>query len=56
MTIIRIFLNKAKRIFDIKMMEKEKNVDECLTTYRPAIFWKDKETVRQQIKHWSLKI
>ena len=55
-TIIRIFLNKAKRILILKKMEKEnKSVEECLTSYRPAIFWKDKEVVRQQIKHWSLK-
>ena len=55
-TIIRIFLNKAKRILVLKKMEKEnKSVEECLTTYRPAIFWKDKEVVRQQIKHWSLE-
>tara|TARA_Y100001958_G_C21151845_1_gene487826 strand:- start:153 stop:1145 length:993 start_codon:yes stop_codon:yes gene_type:complete len=55
-TIIRIFLNKAKRILILKKMEKEnKSVEECLTSYRPAIFWKDKEVVRQQIKHWSLE-
>jgi len=55
-TIIRIFLNKAKRILVLKKMEKEnKSVEECLTSYRPAIFWKDKEVVRQQIKHWSLE-
>ncbi len=53
--IIRFILNKAKRIYDIKMMEKEKNVDECLANYKPPIFWKDKETVRQQTKHWSLE-
>ena len=37
------------------MMEKEINVDECLANYRPPIFWKDKETVKQQVKHWSLE-
>ena len=54
--IIRIFLGKAKRIFALKTMEKEnKSVDECITSYRPPIFWKDKEVVRQQIKYWSLE-
>ncbi len=54
--IIRIFLSKAKRIFALKKMEKaNKSVDECLTSYRPPIFWKDKEVVRQQIKYWSLE-
>ena len=54
--IVRIFLNKAKRIFALKKMEKEnKSIDECITIYKPAIFWKDKEIVRQQIKYWTLK-
>ena len=55
-TIIRIFLNKAKRIFELKKMEQEnKSIDECLTNYKPAIFWKDKEIVKQQIRHWSME-
>ena len=54
--IIRIFLSKAKRIFALKTMEKEnKNIDECISSYRPPIFWKDKEVVRHQIKYWSLE-
>ena len=54
--IVRIFLNKAKRIFALKKMEKEnKSIEECLTSYKPPIFWKDKEVVRKQIKHWSLE-
>ena len=54
--LIRILLSKAKRIFAIKVMEKNnKNIDECLASYRPPIFWKDKEIVRQQIKYWSLE-
>ena len=53
-TIIRIFLNKAKRIFELKKMEQEnQSIDECLKNYRPTIFWKDKEVVKQQIRHWS---
>ncbi len=54
--LIRIFLNKAKRIFALKKMEQEnKSIEECLTSYKPPIFWKDKEVVRKQIKHWSLE-
>ena len=54
--IVRIFLNKARRIFALKKMEMEnKSIDECLTIYKPAIFWKDKEIVRQQIKYWTLQ-
>tara|TARA_B100001057_G_scaffold190014_1_gene190776 strand:- start:47 stop:1039 length:993 start_codon:yes stop_codon:yes gene_type:complete len=55
-TIVRIFLAKAKRIFELKKIEREnKNIDECLSSYRPTIFWKDKEIVRQQINNWSLE-
>ena len=47
--IIRIFLNKAKRIFALKKMEQEnKSIEECLTSYKPPIFWKDKEVVRSK--------
>ncbi len=54
--IIRIFLAKAKRIFALKTMESENmSIDECLSNYKPPIFWKDKEIVRQQINNWSLE-
>ena len=54
--IVRILLSKSKRIFALKTMEKgNKTLDECITSYRPPIFWKDKEVVRQQIKYWSLE-
>ncbi|MFL2878597.1 MAG: hypothetical protein ACJZ4R_03125 [Candidatus Pelagibacter sp.] len=36
------------------MENKNKNIDECLSSYKPPIFWKDKEVVRQQINNWSL--
>ena len=29
-----------------------KNIDGVISTFRPPIFWKDKETVKQQIKGW----
>ena len=53
---IRIFLAKAKRIFELKKIEKEiKDIDECLSSYRPTIFWKDKEVVKQQVNNWGLE-
>ena len=37
-------------------MENENiSIDECLSSYKPPIFWKDKEIVRQQINNWSLE-
>ena len=52
--IIRTFLNKTKRLIKINNeVSKTKNLDKVLTTFKPPIFWKDKELVRQQIKNYS---
>ena len=32
-----------------------KNIDQVITSFKPTIFWKDKEIVKEQIKNWSLK-
>ena len=54
--IIRTLLNKSKRILNIQIeMDKNKRIDEIISTYKPPIFWKDKEMVKKQSKCWSLK-
>ncbi len=54
--IIRIFLAKAKRLLDLsKASEKEKDLDRVISNFKPPIFWKDKEIIKQQIKNWSVK-
>ena len=54
--IIRTLLNKAKRIFKLQEdLKNNKNVDHSINNFKPAIFWKDKEIVKQQITHWPLK-
>ena len=54
--IIRTLLIKAKRIFKIQTeINKNKKIDEIISTYKPPIFWKDKEIVKKQIRSWSLK-
>ncbi len=54
--IIRIFLSKAKRIMALKQMETEqKTIDDCLKSYKPPIFWKDKDIVKRQINYWNLE-
>ena len=30
-------------------------MDQIVTSYKPPIFWKDKEIVKQQIKNWSVE-
>jgi len=50
-TIIRIFLNKSKRLLNIlKQFENEKNLETVLANAKPPIFWKDKEIVKKQVQ------
>jgi len=52
--IIRTFLIKTKRLVRLcKEQVRIKNLDETIITFKPPIFWKDKETIKQQIKSWS---
>ncbi len=54
-TILRIFLSKAKRILALnKMNEENKNSDQNINNYKPPIFWKDKDIVKQQLRYWNL--
>jgi len=54
--LLRTFLNKLKRLHKIKLnIETNKNTEEAISAYRPPIFWKDKEFIRQQIKTLSKK-
>ena len=54
-TIIRIFLNKSKRLLNIlKQVENEKNLERVLESTKPPIFWKDKEIVKKQISSWTV--
>ena len=54
--IIKTFLMKAKRLNKLQNQTKgSKNIDQVITSFKPPIFWKDKEIVKEQIKNWSLK-
>lgn len=53
--ILRTILNKAKRLIKLKDNEKiTGNVDLAISSYKPAIFWKEKEAVKKQIQLWSI--
>ena len=53
--ILKSFLFKLKRLKKIKKkLEENINIEEVLNTFRPAIFWKEKEIVKQQLKLRSL--
>jgi len=52
--IIRTFLIKSKRLLRLsKDIENNKNIDEVISSFKPPIFWKDKDIVKQQIQNWS---
>ena len=51
--IIRTLLAKSKRLLKLNEQIKDKNIDDVISIFKPPIFWKDKETVKQQIKSWS---
>ena len=52
--IIRSYLIKSKRLLKLTTeLEKNKNIDQVISTYKPPIFWKDKEIVKKQLKIWT---
>ena len=54
--IIRTFLYKAKRLLKLKEDAlKEQNLDILISSYKPSIFWKEREIVKIQMKIWSYK-
>ena len=51
--IIRTFLIKSKRIHKLQNQIKENNnIDSVISLFKPPIFWKEKDIVKQQIKCW----
>jgi DNA polymerase III subunit delta len=53
--ILKTFLYKLKRLKKLKVnIENNSNIDHTLSTYKPPIFWKDKEIIKQQLKTLSL--
>ena len=52
--IIRVFLAKAKRLLKIQThLNSEKDINLVISSYKPPIFWKDKDLVKIQLKFWS---
>ena len=53
--ILRTFLNKLKRLRKLRLsLRKSNNVDQTINAFKPPIFWKDKNIIKQQIKIWEL--
>ena len=54
--VIRTFLSKTKRLIKLKELEKTStDIESAISTFKPPVFWKDKELVKQQLKNWSEK-
>ena len=54
--IIRTFLIKSKRLLKLTQnFHDNKSLDKTILDFKPPIFWKDKELIKQQIKNWSLE-
>jgi len=52
--IIRTFLIKSKRLLKLyQKLEDKNNINDVITSFKPPIFWKDKDIVKQQIKNWT---
>ena len=53
--ILRTFLNKLKRLRKLRLNLKENNnIDQVINSFKPPIFWKDKNIIKRQIKIWKL--
>ena len=52
--ILRTILNRSKRLLKLKESQSQTgNIDLTLSSYKPPIFWKEKDIVKKQIQVWS---
>tara|TARA_B110001452_G_scaffold261263_1_gene259844 strand:+ start:105 stop:1106 length:1002 start_codon:yes stop_codon:yes gene_type:complete len=53
--ITRTFLNKLKRLKKLKFeIENKENLEQVISSFRPPIFWKDQDMIKQQLKNLTL--
>ena len=53
--ITRTLLMKSKRLHKLLLeLNSNKKLEQIISSFKPPIFWKDKEMVKQQMKKWSL--
>ena len=52
--ILRTLLSRSKRLLKLKNMQNvNKSIDDAIEVYKPPIFWKEKDIVKQQMSKWS---
>ena len=45
---------KSKRLLRIRNeIENNQNIDQVISSFKPPIFWKEKEIVKKQAQSWS---
>ena len=52
--ILRTILNRSKRLLKLKKSQNQiGNIDLTISSFKPPIFWKEKDIVKKQIQSWS---
>ena len=52
--IIRTILSKSKRLLKIRNgIDNNENIDQVISSFKPPIFWKEKDVVKKQAQSWS---
>ena len=52
--ILRTILNRSKRLLKLKESQIQTgNIDLTISSFKPPIFWKEKDIVKKQIQSWS---
>ena len=52
--ILRTILNRSKRLLKLKEAQNQTgNIDLTISSFKPPIFWKEKDVVKKQIQSWS---
>ncbi len=53
--ILRTIANKSKRLLNIiEENNNSNNIDKVISSFKPPIFWKEKEIVKNQVKTWKI--
>ena len=54
--ITRTFLQKTKRLLKLTIeFDKNRNLDNVISSFKPPIFWKEKDLIKIQVKNWSFE-
>ena len=53
--ILRTMLTNAKRLLKLKKnLENSNNIEEAISSFKPPIFWKEKDIVKKQVNNWTI--